>query len=168
MRCSIQTGRRPAWPKLEKTVYLLNRQQKEGDFGMSTTIPFQALANGVLVAHVALVAFVVGGLACIIAGNLLGWRWVNRMGFRVAHMTAIVVVIAESWARIACPLTTLESWLRARAGSTAYSGGFIEHWLQRLLFYEAPWWVFAAAYSAFGVLVAATWWYYPPGREHKT
>jgi len=126
------------------------------------TIPYEFLADGVLVAHVVVVAFVVGGLALIIAGNLLGWRWVNRIGFRLAHLAAIVVVIAQSWVRVVCPLTTLESWLRARSGAAAYSGGFIEHWLQRLLFYEAPWWVFAAAYSAFGMLVAMAWWCYPP------
>lgn len=137
-------------------------------------IPYELLADGVLVAHVAVVAFVIGGLACVIIGNLLGWRWVNRLGFRLAHLAAIVVVIAQSWARVACPLTTLESWLRANSGAAAYSGGFIEHWLQRLLFYEAPWWVFAAAYSAFGLLVALAWWRYPPrprtsghGRHHR-
>lgn len=126
------------------------------------TIPYEFLADGVLVAHVAVVAFVVGGLTLIIAGNLLGWRWVNRIGCRLAHLAAIVVVVVQSWLRIACPLTTLESWLRAKSGVAAYSGGFIEHWLQRLLFYEAPWWVFAAAYSAFGLLVALVWWRYPP------
>lgn len=134
----------------------------KGIAGMPTTLPYQSLADGVLLAHVAVVAFVVGGLACIIAGNQLGWRWVNRMGFRLAHLAAIVVVVAQSWARVACPLTTLESWLRASSGAAAYSGGFIEHWLQGLLFYEAPWWVFAAAYSAFGLLVAMAWWRYPP------
>jgi hypothetical protein len=59
-------------------------------------------------------------------------------------------------------LTTLESWLRARAGSVAYQSSFIEHWLQRWLYYEAPTWVFTTAYTAFAVLVLWAWWRVPP------
>jgi hypothetical protein len=43
--------------------------------------------------------------------------------------------------------------------------GFIELWLHRLLFYTAPPWVFATAYSAFGLAVAAAWWRWPPRRR---
>jgi hypothetical protein len=62
-------------------------------------------------------------------------------------------------------LTTLESWLRALAGSAPYHDGFIAHWVQRILFYEAPAWVFVTAYSLFGLLVAVVWWRYPPQRR---
>jgi len=119
----------------------------------------------VLLAHFGLVVFVVGGLAVILVGNLLGWRWVNNPWFRLAHIAAIAVVVAESWLGITCPLTTLESWLRAQAGSSGYDASFIEHWVQRILFHEAPPWVFASAYTAFGLLVAAAWWYFPPRRR---
>jgi hypothetical protein len=123
------------------------------------------LADMVLLAHFGLVVFVVGGLAVILVGNLLGWRWVNNPWFRLAHIAAIAVVVAESWLGITCPLTTLESWLRAQAGSSGYDASFIEHWVQRILFHEAPPWVFASAYTAFGLLVAAAWWYFPPRRR---
>ncbi len=123
------------------------------------------LADMVLLAHFGLVVFVVGGLAVILVGNLLGWRWVNNLWFRLAHIAAIAVVVAESWLGITCPLTTLESWLRAQAGSSGYDASFIEHWVQRILFHEAPPWVFASAYTAFGLLVAAAWWYFPPRRR---
>jgi len=123
------------------------------------------LADIVLLAHFGLVVFVVGGLAVILVGNLLGWRWVNNLWFRLAHIAAIAVVVAESWLGITCPLTTLESWLRAQAGSSGYDASFIEHWVQRILFHEAPPWVFASAYTAFGLLVAAAWWYFPPRRR---
>jgi hypothetical protein len=46
-----------------------------------------------------------------------------------------------------------------------YGTGFIEHWVQRILFYEAPAWVFVTAYSLFGLLVAVVWWRYPPERR---
>jgi hypothetical protein len=119
----------------------------------------------VLLAHFGLVVFVVGGLAVILVGNLLAWQWVNNPWFRLAHIATIAVVVTASWLGITCPLTTLESWLRAQAGASGYDASFIEHWVQRILFHEAPPWVFASAYTAFGLLVAAAWWYFPPRRR---
>jgi hypothetical protein len=126
-------------------------------------MPYQLLADAVLALHVAVVLFVVAGLVLVIAGNFLGWHWVNRLWFRLAHLGAIAVVVAETWFAITCPLTTLEMWLRAKGAGPTYSGSFIEHWLQRLLYYDAPAWVFTLVYSLFGLLVLATWWYFPPG-----
>ena len=119
------------------------------------------LANAVLALHLALVVFVVGGLVLIVAGNLAGWRWVNGPLLRLAHAAAIATVVAEAWLGLTCPLTTLEMWLRQRAGAPTYGGGFVEHWLQWLLYYDAPAWVFVTLYTFFGLLVAATWWYFP-------
>lgn len=127
--------------------------------------PHALLADAVLVLHAGIVLFVVGGLVLVLLGNRRGWCWVNRPGFRVAHLVAIAVVVAESWLGVACPLTTLEVWLRARAGAAAYETSFVAHWLQHLLFYEAPSWVFTLAYTGFGLLVAAAWWAYPPRRK---
>jgi hypothetical protein len=126
------------------------------------THPWQVLADAVLLLHLAIVVFVVGGLVAILVGHARGWGWVRGLGFRLAHLAAIGIVVAESWFGITCPLTTLESWLRAQAGSAPYQRGFIEHWVQRVLFYDAPPWVFVLAYSAFGALVVAAWWYVPP------
>lgn len=78
---------------------------------------------------------------------------------------AITVVVAQSWLGAACPLTAIEMWLRARARETTYSGSFIEYWLQNVLYFEAPGWVFTLVYTLFGLIVAATWWYVPPRRN---
>jgi hypothetical protein len=120
------------------------------------------LADAVLLVHFGVVVFVVGGLLFVVAGNLLRWRWVNNGWFRLAHVLAIAVVVAQAWLGKVCPLTALESWLRARAGLAGYRRSFIEHWVQRMLYYEAPWWVFTLAYTAFGLLVLLAWWYFPP------
>lgn len=129
---------------------------------MPASLPYQLLADAVLVLHFAVVLFVVGGLLLIVAGNLLAWHWVNSLWLRVGHLAAIGVVVAESWLGIVCPLTAAEVWLRIQAGSTFYRESFIEHWVQRLLFYEAPSWVFTAVYTLFGLLVVAAWWCFPP------
>ncbi len=137
---------------------------------MGSALPYQFLADAVLLLHFGVVLFVIGGLVLIVAGNLRGWPWVNRLWFRLAHLAAIAVVVTQAWLGQVCPLTTLESWLRVQAGLPAYSQSFIEHWLQRILFYEAPFWVFALVYTGFGLLVAAAWWYFPPRygkRNHK-
>lgn len=129
---------------------------------MTDTPPYSILADIVLALHVALVVFVVGGLVFIIVGNLRSWRWVNALWFRLAHLAAIAFVVAEAWLGATCPLTSLEMWLRAQAGAATYSVSFIEYWLQRLLYYEAPPWLFTVGYTIFGLVVAATWWCFPP------
>jgi hypothetical protein len=126
---------------------------------------YQLLADAVLVLHVSLVLFVVGGLALIVLGNLRAWAWVNAWWFRLGHLATIGVVVAEAWWGVVCPLTTLEMWLRTQARGSTYAGNFIEYWLQALLFWQAPPWVFTAAYTLFGLAVAAAWWWFPPKRR---
>ncbi|HEX6363357.1 MAG TPA: DUF2784 domain-containing protein [Albitalea sp.] len=128
-------------------------------------MPYQALADLVLALHLGVVLFVVGGLAAIVVGNLRGWGWANAWWFRLAHVAAIGFVVAEAWLGLVCPLTTLEMWLREQARVTTYEGSFIEHWLQRVLFYEGEPWMFTVAYTAFGLAVVAAWWRFPPRRR---
>jgi hypothetical protein len=125
------------------------------------------LADAVLLLHLAVVLFVVGGLVAVLVGNWRltpGWRWVNTWGFRLLHAGAIGFVVVQAWLGEVCPLTVLESWLRREAGAAGYSGGFIEHWVHRVLFHDAPAWVFTVVYTLFGAAVAATWWRFPPRR----
>lgn len=123
---------------------------------------FQLLANVVLSIHVAIVLFVIVGLVLVVAGNLRGWQWVNSFWYRLVHLATIAIVAAQAWLGYVCSLTRLEMWLRGKAQANTYSGSFIEHWLHAFLFWEAPLWVFTAAYTTFGLVVVATWWYFPP------
>lgn len=129
---------------------------------MHNELPLQLLADAVLALHVAVATFVIGGLVIVVIGNRLDWKWVNALSFRLVHLCTVAIVVAESWLGAVCPLTTLEMWLRVKAHASTYSGSFIEHWLQRLLYYDAPPWVFVLGYSLFGLLVVATWIFYPP------
>lgn len=137
--------------------------------GLPEYVPLWGLADVVLTLHFAIVLLVVGGLVLIVIGNLRRWRWVNALWFRLLHLAAIVVVAAEAWFGVTCPLTTLEMWLRAQSGANAatYSESFIGHWLQRLLYYSAPPWAFILAYSLFALLVIAVWLRFPPNFRRR-
>lgn len=128
-------------------------------------MPPLLLADIVLTLHAAVVLFIVGGLVLIFLGNRLGWRWVNGWWFRVAHLAAIGIVVAQAWLGLDCPLTTLEVWLRSPGEMGGLLEGFIAYWLGRLLYYRLPAWVFVLAYSLFGALVMLAWWRYPPARR---
>lgn len=125
---------------------------------------YRLLADAVLVLHAGVVLFVVGGLCLILIGGASRWLWVRNFWFRALHLAAIAYVALQSWLDIVCPLTTLEQWLRRRAGQVAYEGDFIAHWLAKLMFYQAPPWIFVVAYSAFGLLVLLSWIAVPPHR----
>ncbi len=120
------------------------------------------LADGVLLLHAALVVFVVAGPLLVMLGAARAWFWTAQRGWRRLHLLAIAIVVVEAWLGIECPLTTLEAWLRLQAGQPLHGQGFIAHWVGRLLFYEAPAWVFTLVYSGFALLVAWTWWRWPP------
>lgn len=124
----------------------------------------RALADAVLLLHFGIVLFVVLGLPAVLIGARRGWAWVRAPLWRSAHALAIGVVALQAWLGQHCPLTVLESWLRAQAGQGGYEHGFVAHWVQRLLFFDAPLWVFALAYTVFGAAVAWAWWRYPPRR----
>jgi hypothetical protein len=129
------------------------------------TSTYGLLADLTLAVHFGIVVFVVAGLVLILVGNWRAWRFVNGWWFRLAHLAAIGVVVAQAWLGVVCPLTTLESWLRVKARESAYEASFIEHWLQRALYYDLPAWMFTAAYTLFGLAVLAVWWRFPPQRH---
>jgi hypothetical protein len=121
------------------------------------------LAGAVVVIHFLIVLFVVAGVPLIYVGGARGWAWVRSWRWRLPHLGAIFIIAAESVLGIACPLTIWEDRLRGRQIAT----GFIERWIDRLLFYEAPAWVFTAAYVAFAALVLLTWVAVPPAKDAR-
>lgn len=122
-------------------------------------------ADVLLVIHALVVVFVVGGQVVILLGGWRGWSWIRNLAFRLTHLMTIAVVVLQAWLGRLCPLTVWEQDLRRAAGEVAYEASFIETWVARFLYLDLPWWVFVAAYTAFGAIVAWSWWRFPPRRR---
>lgn len=85
---------------------------------------YRAFADAVSVVHLAFVLFVV-------LGGLLVLKWPRLAWLHVPTAVWGVLIEYTGWI---CPLTPLENSLRARGGEAGYSGGFIEHYVQPVLY----------------------------------
>ncbi len=85
---------------------------------------YARLADLVVIIHAAFVAFVA-------LGALLVWR---RPRLAWVHVPCVVWGVAIEWTGGVCPLTPLEQSLRRAAGQAGYQGGFIEHYLEPILY----------------------------------
>ena len=85
---------------------------------------YRALADLVLVVHLAFVLFVV-------LGGLLVLRWPR---VALLHVPAAIWGVLIEYSGWICPLTPLENSFRTRGGEAGYSGGFIQHYLQPVLY----------------------------------
>ncbi|QOJ22232.1 MAG: DUF2784 domain-containing protein [Gammaproteobacteria bacterium] len=121
------------------------------------------LADIVLMIHFLYVLFVVGSLPVIWLGAWLKRGFVRNPWFRYLHLAAILFVVVESLMGVVCPLTVWENALRQAAAE----GGFIQHWLHRMLFYDVPESVLTVVYVLFAALVAMTFKWIPPARGNR-
>jgi len=85
---------------------------------------YRVLADLVLVVHLAFVLFVV-------LGGLLVVRWPR---LALLHVPAAIWGVLIEYTGWICPLTPLENSFRTRGGEAGYSGGFIQHYIQPLLY----------------------------------
>ena len=81
-------------------------------------------ADLIVLVHFAFVIFVV-------AGGLLALKW-PKMAY--LHIPAAVWGAWIGFANWICPLTPLENHLRRLVGEAGYAGGFIEHYITRILY----------------------------------
>ena len=119
------------------------------------------LADALSVLHFAIAAFIVGGLVLVWLGAALGWHWVRNPWFRYVHLAAIVFVAGEALIGMACPLTVWEDLMRGGVRPESFVG----RWVRRLLFYQAPEWVFVTAYAAWATATLLTLVLAPPRRK---
>src|SRR6202167_2146533 len=110
-------------------------------------------ADFVTAIHAGYVAFVVIGFVAILIGGVARWHWVRNFYFRAVHVAMLLLVCCEALIGTPCPLTIWENMLRVKGGEAGYSRDFIGYWLDSLIFYQAPPWVFTSAYLTFAAMV---------------
>lgn len=75
----------------------------------------------------------------------------SRPVLRWLHIASLVWGILTELLPWPCPLTLLENWLEVRAGVEAYQGGFLLHYLDRIVYPD----ISATVLIVAGVLVCA-------------
>jgi hypothetical protein len=85
---------------------------------------YRALADAVLVLHLAFILFVMLGGLLVLRRPWLAWL----------HLPAAIWGALIEFAGWICPLTPLEIQLRVLAGEDAYRGGFISHYVMTLIY----------------------------------
>lgn len=85
---------------------------------------YSSLASVVLALHVLFILWVIFGAIIARSRPVLIWL----------HIASLIWGILTELLIWACPLTLLETWLEARAGTTPYQGGFALHYLDKLVY----------------------------------
>ena len=123
------------------------------------------LAEVILAVHVAIILFNLFGLIVVPLGALCRWRFVRVRWWRVLHLILLGTVALQAVAGRACILTL---WQAAVAGGAASPTPLIMGWVNRMIYWPLPIWVFAALYLlVFGYALALLW-LVPPGRHATT
>jgi len=113
------------------------------------------LAGLILSAHVVIILFNLSGLIVVPIGAARGWRFVHIAWWRLLHVVLLAVVAAQALAGRACILTLWESDL---VGSVVAPTPLIMSWVDRLIYWHLPVWVFALLYAiVFGYALALLW-----------
>jgi hypothetical protein len=85
---------------------------------------YSALATAVLFLHALFILWVVLGALLTSSRPVLRWL----------HIASLVWGILTEVLPWPCPLTLLENWLEGRVGVDPYQGGFLLHYLDKLVY----------------------------------
>ena len=95
---------------------------------MHTAVPasnfYSAAASSVLILHALFIVWVVFGALLTRCRPILRWL----------HIGSLVWGILAELLPWPCPLTLLENWLEGKAGVQPYQGGFLLHYLDKLVY----------------------------------
>jgi len=89
-----------------------------------TTDTYSALATSVLVVHGLFILWVIFGAFLARSRPILRWL----------HIASLIWGILTELLLWPCPLTWLENWLESRAGIEPYQGGFLLHYLDKVIY----------------------------------
>ena len=87
---------------------------------------YRSLVTVILAAHFCFLAYVV-------LGGFLAWRWPRAFW---PHLAAAAWGLAVVGIPLTCPLTYAENWARRRAGEAALTNGFIDRYIEGVLYPE--------------------------------
>ena len=110
-------------------------------------------ALSILILHFAVIAFNVGGCVLIPIGAWCRWRWVRNFWFRIAHLASLAVVALQAVMGRACFLTLWQSDLSGAATTQPLIAG----WIERVIYWPLPLWMFEVAYVVVFAYVIALW-----------
>lgn len=82
------------------------------------------LANLIFLIHLLFIVYVS-------LGGLLSYRWKYNVFFHVPAFLYGLTVELFVWV---CPLTPLENWLLKKAGQSQYDSGFVEQYLEPIIY----------------------------------
>jgi hypothetical protein len=87
-------------------------------------VVYRIAADGVVVVHVAFIVFVA-------VGGVVAWRWPRLLWLHVCAVAWGVAIIAVGFS---CPLTPLERYLRRRGDEQGYEGGFVDRYIEDVIY----------------------------------
>jgi Protein of Unknown function (DUF2784) len=112
------------------------------------------LAEAVLAAHLAVILFNLFGLVAVPIGGAIGWRFVRIRWWRILHVLLLAAVAAQALMGRTCILTLWQAELAGVSGPSPLLARFVNS----VIYWRLPLWVFAALYAAvFGYALALLW-----------
>jgi hypothetical protein len=100
---------------------------------------YSSLACAVLFLHALFILWVVFGAVLTRSRRILRWL----------HIASLIWGILTELLPWPCPLTLLENWLEQKAGVEPYQGGFLLHFMDKLVYPD----ISATALTVAGVLI---------------
>jgi hypothetical protein len=120
------------------------------------------LAALILAIHVSIIAFNLFGLIAVPLGAWRGWAWIHRPMWRLLHLLSLAVVALQAALGRACFLTLWQS--AAESGQSAPEP-LIMRWVNALVYWPIPLWVFSLIYLAIFAYALALLWFVPLRRR---
>jgi hypothetical protein len=102
---------------------------------------YSALATGVLFLHALFIVWVIFGALLTRSRPILRWL----------HIASLIWGILTELLPWPCPLTLLENWFEEKGGVEPYRGGFLLHYMDRLVYPDLS----ATVLTVAGVIVCA-------------
>ncbi|HEX6499510.1 MAG TPA: DUF2784 domain-containing protein [Micromonosporaceae bacterium] len=107
-------------------------------------MPYRPLVVVILAAHWAFLGY-------LVLGGFLAWRWPRAVWPHVAAVAwGVYVVLVPT----SCPLTVAEDWARRHAGEGAVTSGFIDRYVEGVLYPPQYTWLVRVLVA---LIVLASW-----------